>query len=196
MYPRRLDGKKKYKNQINRREGGETKEIKMAKITLQGNEINTVGNLPKTGDNLSGITAKLTKGDLSDVQLSEFKGKKVILNIFPSIDTPVCAASVRKFNQEASNIGNTKVLCISRDLPFAQGRFCVSEGIENVINLSEFKDTEFSTKIGVKIKDGPMEGLMARAVLVLDEDQKIIYSELVPEIVQEPNYENALKALK
>jgi thioredoxin-dependent peroxiredoxin len=168
----------------------------MAKITLQGNDINTAGNLPTVGTDLSGIEAKLTKGDLSEVSLSEFKGKKVILNIFPSLDTPVCAASVRKFNEEASKLENTEVLCISKDLPFAQGRFCTSEGIENVTNLSEFKGNDFSDKLGVIIADGPLAGLMARAVVVLDEEQNVIHSELVPEIVQEPNYENALKALK
>ena len=166
----------------------------MAKINLKGNEINTIGNLPEVGQSASDF--KLTKTDLSDIALSSYKGKKVILNIFPSLDTSVCAMSVRRFNTEAEKLDNTVVLCISRDLPFAHERFCTTEGLDNVIPLSELRDDEFSKKYGVKIIDGPMAGLMARAVIILDENGAIKYKELVPEITQEPNYEKALEELK
>jgi len=167
----------------------------MAKITLQGHEINTMGEIPPVGAELDDMNFKLTKTDLSDVGLADFAGKKIIMNIFPSLDTGVCATSVRKFNAEAEKLDNTVVLCISKDLPFAHGRFCAAEGLENVISLSEMRDFNFSERIGVKIVDGPMAGLMARSVIVLDENLKVIHSELVPEIVQEPNYEAALKVL-
>lgn len=166
----------------------------MADITLGGNTIHTAGNIPQPGDKAPEF--QLTGNDLNDVKLSNYKGKKVILNIFPSIDTGVCAASVRRFNQEAANIQNAVVLNISKDLPFAQKRFCAAEGIENVEVLSEFRNQDFSDKYKVTIKDGPMAGLMSRAVVVLDEDNKVLYSEQVPEIKQEPNYEKALNALK
>ncbi len=166
----------------------------MAKIKLKGNQINTIGNLPEIGELASDF--KLTKTDLSDVSLSAYKGKKVILNIFPSLDTPVCAMSVRRFNSEAGKLDNTVVLCISRDLPFAHKRFCTTEGLENVVSLSELRNNEFSKKYGVKIIDGPMAGLMARAVFILDESGVIKYKELVPEIVQEPDYEKALEELR
>jgi len=164
----------------------------MAKITLKGNEINTKSELPK------GIAPNFTlvKSDLSEVQLSDFKGKKVILNIFPSLDTAVCASSVRKFNAELNKLANTVVLCISKDLPFAHKRFCEVEGLANVISLSEFRDKNFSSAYGVEILDGPLKGLMARSVVAIDEKGSIIYSELVPEIVQEPNYDAALAAIK
>ncbi len=164
----------------------------MAKITLKGNEINTAGELPSIGQEAPLFT--LTKTDLSNVSLSDYKGKKVILNIFPSLDTGICAASVRKFNQEASNKEVT-VLCISKDLPFAHARFCTSEGIENVINLSDFKSEDFSNAYHTNIIDGPMVGLHARAVVVINEAGIITYTEQVPEIVQEPDYEKALAAL-
>lgn len=165
----------------------------MAKINLKGNEINTIGNLPEVGQSAPNFT--LTKTDLYDIALSYYKGKKVILNIFPSLDTSVCAMSVRRFNAEAEKMDNTVVLCISRDLPFAHKRFCTTEGLENVISLSELRNNEFSKKYGVIIIDGPMAGLLARAVIILDENSVIRYKELVPEIVQEPDYEKALEEL-
>ncbi|MFO7897108.1 MAG: thiol peroxidase [Candidatus Cloacimonadales bacterium] len=168
----------------------------MAQITLKGNKINTIGDLPAVGESLKASKYQLTKTDLSDLGLQDFAGKKIILNIFPSLDTAVCAASVRRFNAEASNLPDSVVLCISKDLPFAHNRFCVAEGLENVVSLSELRDDKFSRELGVRISDGPMAGLMARAVLVLDQELKVIYAELVPEIAQEPNYEQALEALK
>ena len=166
----------------------------MAQITLQGNAINTIGNLPKVGEKAAEFN--LVKNNLGEAKLNDYKGKKVILNIFPSIDTPVCAASVRKFNAELNNMQNTAVLCISRDLPFAQARFCGAEGLDNVITLSEMKGDKFSKTYGVQIVDGPMTGLMARSVVIIDEQGKVIYTELVPEIAQEPNYDKALAILK
>ena len=166
----------------------------MAKITLKGNAIQTAGNLPVVGSQAPDF--KLTKTDLSDVSLKDFAGKKVILNIFPSLDTSVCATSVRKFNAEAEKLPNTVVLCISRDLPFAHGRFCSTEGLNNVVPLSELRDDSFSKGYGVKIIDGPLAGVMSRAVVVLDTAGKVVYAEQVPEITQEPNYELALKAVK
>jgi thioredoxin-dependent peroxiredoxin len=164
----------------------------MAKITLKGNEISTNAELP------TGIAPNfsLVKSDLTDVQLSDYKGKKVLLNIFPSLDTSVCAASVRKFNAELNSLPNTVVLCISKDLPFAHKRFCEVEGLSNVISLSEFRDTKFSTTYGVSIIDGPLKGLMARSVIAINENGSIVYSELVSEIAQEPNYKAAVAAVK
>lgn len=164
----------------------------MATITLKGNEIHTAGSLPAIGQEAPLFT--LTKSDLSNTSLSEFKGKKVILNIFPSLDTGICAASVRKFNELASQMDAT-VLCISKDLPFAHSRFCESEGIENVINLSDFKNTDFGDAYHTLITDGPMAGLHSRAVVTIDEAGKVVYSEQVPEIVQEPDYDKALAAI-
>ncbi len=164
----------------------------MATITLKGNEISTAGTLPEVGHEAPLFT--LTKTDLSAVSLSDYKGKKVILNIFPSLDTGICAASVRKFNQEASDREVT-VLCISKDLPFAHSRFCEAEGIENVINLSDFRNADFATAYKTLITDGPLAGLHSRAVVVINEDGKVAYTEQVPEIVQEPDYEKALAAL-
>jgi thioredoxin-dependent peroxiredoxin len=166
----------------------------MATITFKGNAINTAGVLPVKGSPAPAF--KLVKTDLSDVTLNDFKGKKLVLNIFPSLDTSVCAASVRKFNAEAEKLPNTVVLCISRDLPFAHSRFCTTEGLKNVISLSEYKDENFSKAYGVKITDGPLAGLMSRAVVVVDESGKVVYSEQVPEIAQEPDYAKALAALK
>ncbi len=166
----------------------------MAKITLKGHEINTIGNLPKLGDLAPEFI--LVKNDLGEAKLSDYRGKKVILNIFPSLDTGVCAASVRKFNAELNNLENTVVLCISRDLPFAQARFCGAEGLDRVITLSEMRGEDFSKAYGVKIIDGPMAGLMARSVVIINEEGKVTYTELVPEIVQEPNYNDALASLK
>lgn len=138
----------------------------------------------------------LVKNDLSEYTLNENKGKYVVLNIFPSLDTGVCAMSVRRFNQMASELPNTKVLCISKDLPFAQSRFCTVEGIENVVPLSDFRNTSsFGETYGVLMKDGPLQGLLARAVVVINPQGEVIYSELVPEITQEPNYEAVLKVI-
>ena len=138
----------------------------------------------------------LVKNDLSEYILNENKGKYVVLNIFPSLDTGVCAMSVRRFNQMASELPNTTVLCISKDLPFAQSRFCTVEGIENVVPLSDFRNTSsFGEKYGVLMKDGPLQGLLARAVVVINPQGEVIYSELVPEITQEPNYEAILKVI-
>lgn len=165
----------------------------MAKITLKGNPIKTVGKLPKIGEKAPKFS--LIKADLSQAKLKDFKGSKVILNIFPSLDTGTCAASVRKFNEEAGKLENTKVLCISRDLPFAQARFCGAEGLENVITLSDFAKGKFGKSYGVTIETGPLANLLSRAIVVLDEKGIVTYTEQVPEIVDEPNYEAALKAL-
>ncbi len=165
----------------------------MAKITLGGNPANTNGDLPENGSQAPNFT--LVKSDLSEVSLSDYSGKKVILNIFPSVDTGVCSASVRKFNEKAAGLENTAVLCISKDLPFAQARFCGAEGIKNVETLSAFRNSKFSSDYGVEIESGAFGGLTARAVVVLDESGKVAYSELVPEIGQEPNYDAALAAL-
>jgi len=165
----------------------------MATITLKGNQINTSGEMPQTGTFAPNF--KLTGNDLQDKTLIDFAGKRIVLNIFPSLDTPICALSVRKFNAEAAKLNNTVILCISRDLPFAQARFCGAEGIKNVVTLSEFRDMNFGKDYELEIVDGPMAGLFARAVIILDEKGKIIYTELVPEIVQEPNYDAAIKAL-
>jgi len=163
----------------------------MAKIALQGNEIETCGTLPDAGSKAANFT--LVAGDLSEVSLSDYNGKKVILNIFPSIDTDVCAASVRKFNETASNLG-VIVLCISADLPFAQQRFCGAEGLENVVSLSTFRST-FGKDYGVEIVDPPLAGLLSRAVVIVGEDGNVGYTEQVPEITQEPDYDAAVEAL-
>jgi thiol peroxidase len=165
----------------------------MAEITLKGNKINTKGELPKLGD--TAVDFALVGTDLSVKTLNDFQGR-LVLNIFPSLDTAVCATSVRKFNERAAGLNNTTVLCISRDLPFAHGRFCTSEGIDKVVNLSDFRDCKFGTNYGVDIADGPLAGLHSRAVIVLDENKKVIYTEQVPEIVQEPDYDAALAVLK
>lgn len=165
----------------------------MSKITFKGNEIHTNGTLPAVGAEAPNFTG--VKSDLSELSLNDLKGKKVILNIFPSLDTSVCATSVRKFNQKAASLPNTVVLAISKDLPFAQGRFCSAEGITNVIPLSAFRCDCFENKYGVLMTDGPLKGLLARAVVVVDENGKIIYTELVPEITQEPNYEAAIASI-
>jgi thioredoxin-dependent peroxiredoxin len=164
----------------------------MATITFKGGAINTSGNLPSVGSKAPDF--KLVKSDLSETSLADYKGKKVILNIFPSLDTSVCASSVRKFNAEAEKQPNTVVLCISRDLPFAHSRFCSVEGLKNVVSLSEYRDDNFSKAYGVKITDGPLAGLLSRAIVVLNEDGVVKYTEQVPEIAQEPNYDLALKA--
>jgi thiol peroxidase len=165
----------------------------MANITLGGNPIHTSGELPATGTKAPEFT--LVKGDLSTLSLSDLKGSKVILNIFPSIDTPTCATSTRKFNEKASGLENTKVLCISRDLPFAQNRFCGAEGLKDVITVSDFKDGSFGASYGLTVTDGPLAGLHSRAVVVLDEEGNVKYTEQVADIKDEPNYDNALAAL-
>ena len=165
----------------------------MASITLGGNAINTSGSLPQVGTSAPDFA--LVKSDLSTASLSDYKGSRVVLNIFPSIDTGTCATSVRTFNAKASALENTKVLCISRDLPFAQKRFCGAEGLENVENLSDFKDGSFGKNYGLEITDSALAGLHSRVVIVLDENGVIKYSEQVPEIADEPNYENALAVL-
>lgn len=166
----------------------------MAKITLKGNPVNTAGELPKIGEQLKPFV--LANDKLIRVRLDDFKNTKLVLNIFPSLDTPTCAMSVRQFNKLASEMVNTKVLCISRDLPFAQARFCGAEGLENVITLSDYETGEFGYDYGVEIIDGPLKGLHSRAVIVADETGKVIYTEQVADIVNEPNYEGALNALK
>ena len=165
----------------------------MASITLGGNPIHTSGELPKTGTKASDFS--LIKTDLSIANLSDFAGKKLVLNIFPSIDTGTCAQSVRTFNENASKLENTTVLCISRDLPFAQKRFCGAEGLDNVINLSDFRTGQFGKNYGLEITDGPLAGLHSRVVMVLDENGTVLHAEQVSEIANEPNYEAALAVL-
>ena len=166
----------------------------MAQITLHGNPVKTVGELPKTGEKAKDFT--LVKGDLSRVGLNDFKGKRLILNIFPSLDTGTCAASARQFNKIAANLKDTTVLCISRDLPFAQERFCGAEGIKNVITLSDFVSGEFGKNYGLEMADGPLAGLHSRVVIILDKNGTVEYTQQVPEIIDEPNYDEVLKALK
>ena len=165
----------------------------MAVVTLGGNPIQTSGELPKVGTKATDFA--LVKNDLSTVTLADFAGSRLVLNIFPSIDTGTCATSVRKFNEKASQLDNTKVLCISRDLPFAQKRFCGAEGLENVINLSDFNTGGFGKDYGLEITDSVLAGLHSRVVVVIDENGKIIYTEQVGEIADEPNYDAAIAAL-
>lgn len=165
----------------------------MASITLGGNPINTSGNLPKVGTQL--VDFKLIQNDLSIASLNDFAGKRLVLNIFPSIDTGTCATSVRKFNETAAKLENTSVLCISRDLPFAQKRFCGAEGLENVVNLSDFQEGTFGKNNGLEILDGPLAGLHSRAIIVVDGKGTIMHTEQVSEIADEPNYEAVLAAL-
>ncbi|MCI5141770.1 MAG: thiol peroxidase [Candidatus Electrothrix sp. ATG1] len=165
----------------------------MAQVTFQETPVNTVGSLPAVGQDAPDFT--LTKTDLSDVSLGDYKGKRLMLNIFPSVDTAVCAASVRRFNDEAGKLENTEVLCISRDLPFALDRFCGAEGLESVTSASELRSDDFGKDYGVRIADSALAGLFARAVVVIDEEGKVIYAQLVPEIAEEPDYQSALAAL-
>lgn len=165
----------------------------MSTIILGGKNIETSGTLPKVGDTAPDFN--LTSQDLSTKKLSDYKGSRVIMNIFPSIDTNVCATSVRKFNEKATGLKNTKVLCISKDLPFAQKRFVSDEEINNVTNLSDFRDGNFGKNYGVEMTSGAMSGLHSRAVLVLDENGKVIHSQQVPDIGEEPDYLSALKTL-
>lgn len=165
----------------------------MAKTLFKGTEVNTCGDLPVVGSLAPDFS--LVKKDLSELSLSELKGKNVILNIFPSLDTDVCASSVRKFNKEAAQLNNTIVLAISADLPFAAGRFCTTEGIDNVITLSVFRDKEFASKYGLLMIDGPLKGVLARAVVVIDPQGYVKSTELVPEITVEPDYQTAINSI-
>ncbi|SFB80012.1 thiol peroxidase, atypical 2-Cys peroxiredoxin [Parapedobacter composti] len=165
----------------------------MATITFKGTEVHTAGDLPAVGSPAPDF--KLTAGNLADKTLADYAGKRIILNIFPSIDTGTCAASVRAFNEKAAGLNDTVVLCVSRDLPFAQGRFCAAEGISNVETLSEYKDSNFSDAYRLRIVDGPLAGLLSRAVVVIGEDGTVKYTEQVTEIANEPDYDQALAAL-
>lgn len=159
----------------------------MGQVTFKGSAVNTNGNLPAVGSQSPDF--KLVGAGLNEISLADFKGKRVVLNIFPSIDTGVCAASVRNFNKWASGNDNAVVICVSKDLPFAASRFCGAEGLENVITASDFRYNNFATDYGVLMTDGPLAGLMARSVVAIDENGKVVYNQLVPEIVEEPNYE-------
>ncbi len=165
----------------------------MANITLSNNPTKTLGNLPKIGEAAKDFL--LIGNDLQDITLNDFKGVRVVMNIFPSIETGVCASSVRNFNAKATSLSNTKVLCISRDLPFAQKRFCGAEGIENVITLSDFVSGKFGEDYELTILEGKFANLLSRCIIVLDENHKVVYTEQVPEIASEPNYEAALAVL-
>lgn len=166
----------------------------METIYFKGEPCHTYGSLPKVGEKAPCFT--LVTPELKEVHCTDFKGRKVVLNIFPSLDTPVCATSVRRFNQEAASLENTAVLCVSVDLPFAAGRFCSAEGITDVTAASAFRSPSFIEQYGVGIVDGPLAGLLARAVIVIDEDQNVVYADLVNEITNEPNYAEALDVLR
>jgi thiol peroxidase len=166
----------------------------MAQITLGGNPINTLGDLPEQSEQAPEFT--LVKDDMSRVTLEDFIGSRLILNVFPSVDTSVCAESVRKFNEKAGELDNTKVLCISRDLPFAQKRFCAAEGLEHVVMLSDYEDGNFGKRYRLEMTDGPFAHLHSRVVIVLNEEGKVIHKEQVGEIGEEPDYETALASLK
>lgn len=165
----------------------------MSTVTLKGNPVQVDGNFPKAGDKAPAFS--LVAKDLSDKTLDAFAGKRKVLNIFPSIDTPTCATSVRRFNEKAASLQDAVVLCISADLPFAQARFCGAEGLDNVVTLSTLRGREFLRDYGVAIASGPLAGLAARAVVVLDKDDKVVHAEMVGEIANEPDYDAALKAL-
>jgi thiol peroxidase len=166
----------------------------MAEITLKGSSIETIGNLPEV--DTKAPTFRLTRSDLSDAALEDFAGKTIVLNIFPSIDTDVCATSVRRFNEEAAKLKDTVVLCISADLPFAHQRFCETQGLNDVIPLSVFRSADFGKDYGVTITSGPLTGLLSRAVVIIDKNGKVVYTQQVPEIVEEPDYDAALQPLK
>ncbi|MBP3538019.1 MAG: thiol peroxidase [Muribaculaceae bacterium] len=166
----------------------------MATVYFKGEPVRVYGNIPATGTEAPGF--ELTSKDLTPVRLSDYKGKRVVLNIFPSLDTPVCAMSVRRFNKEAAGLDNTTVICISEDLPFALARFCAAEGIDNVVVASAFRSPVFVKDYGVQMTDGPLAGLLARAVIVIDTDGKVIFSDLVEEITNEPDYKGALSVPK
>lgn len=165
----------------------------MTTITRRGVELHTTGTLPAPGQ--AAPEARFTRSDLSELTLADLKGSNVILNIFPSIDTPTCAKSVRRFNELATSLDNTHVLCVSADLPFAQARFCGAEGLDRVINVSTFRNPEFGQDYGVAMIDGPLKGLLSRAVVAIDSEGRVIYSEQVPDIGQEPDYDQALASL-
>ena len=165
----------------------------MAKVTLEGNEFNTNGELPAVGS--AAPDFKLTTGELSDVTLADYKGKKKLLNIVGSLDTSTCVISARKFDEYAKAHADTVILVISADLPFAQGRVCTGEKLDNVIPLSMMRDKNFAKDYGILIQDGPITGLISRSVVVIDENDKVVYTQLVPEFTDEPDYDNALKAL-
>lgn len=165
----------------------------MAQVSFKGNNVHTAGNLPQVGEHVKDFT--LVDVDLNEKKLSDYSGKYVVMNIFPSVNTGVCATSVRKFNEQASSLNNTKVLCISKDLPFAQKNFCAAEGLNNVEMLSDFR-TDFGNTYGVQLTDGPLQGLLSRAVIVVDPEGKVVYTEQVPEITTEPDYDAALESLK
>ena len=165
----------------------------MSTITLKGNPIQTIGELPTLGTKAPNFSLRTI--DLDTISLSDFAGSKVILNIFPSVDTGTCATSVRTFNKSASELNNTKVICVSRDLPFAHARFCGAEGIDNVLSVSDISG-EFATDYQLKVANGPLEGLCSRSIVVLDENGVVLYTEQVPEITNEPNYEAAINAVK
>lgn len=172
-----------------------TKGIDMSSaVTFQGNPITVLGDLPQKGD--AAPDFELVNADLGSVSLKDFAGKRKVLSIFPSIDTGVCQAQARRFNEEADKLDNTVTLCISKDLPFAQGRFCAAEGLRNIVTLSNFRGSDFGQDYGVEIADGPMKGLFARGVVVLDENNVTLYASLAPEITQEPDYAAALETLK
>ena len=166
----------------------------MSQITLGGQAVNTIGNLPALKTKAAAFT--LVKQDLSELSLSDLKGKNIVLNIFPSLDTSTCAASVRRFNKEAAGLANTVVLAVSADLPFAAGRFCTAEGIENVVPVSVFRNQSFGKDYGVALVDGPLKGLLARSLVVINPEGEVLFTELVSEITNEPNYEAALAVLK
>ncbi|MBW6519401.1 MAG: thiol peroxidase [Desulfoarculaceae bacterium] len=166
----------------------------MAQVTLQGKPVNTSGTLPKIREKAPDFL--LTKTDLSDVSRQDYTGKRIVLNVFPSIDTSVCATSVRRFNSEIDKLANAVCLCASRDLPFAHSRFCGSEGLDRVIAVSELRNSDLGDNYGLRIIDGPLAGLLARAVVVIDEKGMVLHSQLVPEISDEPDYEAAMKVLQ
>lgn len=166
----------------------------MANVTLQGNPIQTQGTLPAVGSKAPNF--RLATSALSDVTLDDYQGSKIILNVFHSVDTGTCAQSVRQFNKEVTQLENTKVLCISKDLPFAQARFCGAEGIENVEMLSDFRNGNFGNAYNLTFTNGPVEGLLSRSIIVLDENGTVLYTEQVQEVVEEPDYSGALNVLK
>lgn len=166
----------------------------MTTTNLKGNPIRLSGDLPQSG--MQAPDFKLVKTDLSEISLSDLEDKKVILNIFPSIDTGVCAMSVRKFNQVVNELSGVVCLCVSRDLPFAHARFCGAEGLSNVVSVSDFRHQNFGENYGVEMVEGPLAGLLARAVVIIDESGKVIYTQLVSDIINEPDYEKALTAVK
>ena len=165
----------------------------MATVTLKGNPCSTIGELPSVGQKAPNFSLKTV--DLNETTLEDYKGSTLILNIYPSVDTGTCAASTRKFNELASQLENTKIICVSKDLPFAQKRFCGAEGIENVVMASDFATGNFGTNYGVTLVDGPLQALHARAIVVINPEGEVTYTQLIPEIVDEPNYDAALAAI-